>query len=211
MEKYSNMSNVSVVVSARMGNDGPSVDEMQRYLEEWNHNDKYTTVDEVLKHMFTRAYPRNSTMNEVLPKVVMLNRLYFAGVLSVYEMAEHIVQLRIDKHLREGDISVVNRIARHDVDRKTINNYSFATKYCSFCNPDNFPIFDSRVEFVLWKYRNEIGCRFKKKELRDYRKFKEVMDAFIDRYKLNQGQAHIYKLIDQYLWQLGADLKDSHS
>ena len=82
-------------------------------------------------------------------------------------------------------------------------NYSFASKYCSHHNPDQFPIYDSYVDKVLRYFRrNDKFANFKNDDLQDYIKFRTILDEFKVYYSLEQ---YSLKELDKYLWLLGKE------
>lgn len=134
-----------------------------------------------------------------------LNTVYNTQIFSVYPIAKRILSLQIDERLRAGDESLVQEIMSVDYMGKIrhINHYSFASKYCSFHNPEAYPIFDSYVEKVLLYYQKKDGFySFSKEDLKDYGKFKHAIYAFRDYYGLNH---YTVKQLDQFLWQFGKD------
>ena len=104
------------------------------------------------------AFPENTDVHSVYLKVVALNALYStqiplydSRIPTLWEMADHIVCLKIDNPLTAGDSGLVHKIAETIVEGKRRRyNYSFATKYCSWQKSDAYPIFDSRVNEYLW-------------------------------------------------------------
>ena len=95
----------------------------------------------------------------------------------------------IDARLKQGDPEVVEEIASltfkvKDVPKKR-RNYSFATKYCSFHQPDLYPIYDSIVDKILKAYqRQDTFSSQPLGDLKDYRRFKEVLQEFVISYEL---------------------------
>ena len=76
------------------------------------------------------------------------------------------------------------RLMEPTKERKERRNYSFATKYCSFHNPSSYAIYDSIVDKVLKAYQRQ--DRFSSQplgDLKDYRRFKEVLEEFVNNYK----------------------------
>src|ERR1700683_3664825 len=102
-------------------------------------------AERALRELFTQ-YPRNSDRAHVLLKVVALNRLYSAGILAVYDVANHICQQEIDAALSNGAPEVVDKIAKVTISSsgKQRGFWSFATKYCSWHNQPSYPMWDSR-------------------------------------------------------------------
>lgn len=186
----------SVKTKQNVGIPKPCISEVNKYLKEWNDNEKFVEQEKVLTRLFKETYPLNDTIEGVLAKVTILNVFYSTNILAFYPVVKHIVSKDIDDKLKQGDVSVVDDIRRMDRD-----NYSFATKYCSNHYPEVFPIYDSYVEKVLCYFRNcDNFTSFKTEELRQYKKFKEIIIAFRKYYDL---EIYDLKKIDIYLWMVG--------
>jgi hypothetical protein len=83
-------------------------------------------------------FPRNTDTSHVLLKVLVLNKLYSTRIrdIDVDPLARHIGSLGVDRRLSEGSVQAVDLIA----DCPTLKRYySFATKFCSWHNPDAYP------------------------------------------------------------------------
>ena len=105
--------------------------------------------------------------------------------------------------MEKGDTTLVNDIAKLKINGVDKNFYSFATKYCSHHYPEVFPIYDSFVEkCLMYFYKKDKFCIFKKEDLKDYTKFKSVLICFKKYYGIDE---YNLKDIDRYLWQLGKD------
>ena len=181
----------------------PSKKEVEKYLKLWSNSEKDTTQEKSLDKMFLKDYAENKKLEDILIKCSVLNDFYSTNIYSVFPVAKHIQSLGVDKRLKNGDISLVNDIAKVNVSGKERNYYSFATKYCSHHNPTEFPIYDSYVEKVLMYYKKaDKFYEFKKDDLKDYAKFKEVLIAFKKYYNLDEFNL---KELDMYLWQLGKE------
>ncbi len=90
-------------------------------------------LKEVLEH-----FPRNIDASHVLVKVLVLNKLYSTRVLDndVESLARHITGLGIDKLLEQGALDAVEHIYTCPSLEKKY--YSFATKFCSWHNPNAY-------------------------------------------------------------------------
>lgn len=182
----------------------PSCALVDEYLKRWNTTADLYEPEKVLRQLFTEAYPTNIAIDEIILKVAALNTVYNTYIYSVYPVAQHILSLGIDERLRAGDETLVNELMRvmYGEGKKT-DHYSFATKYCSFHNPDAFPIYDSYVDKILQYYRDSEGfSSFQNKDLKHYPTFKHVVNEFRAYFGLEQ---YSVKQIDQYLWQFGKE------
>ena len=144
----------------------------------------------------------------MLLKVLVLNKLYNTRIndVDVPRLAMHIVDLGVDEPIKQGDPSVVWSMFMCDGLRKY---YSFATKFCSWHNPESYPIYDGYAEECLWAYRkrpaNQEGfAQFRRQDCWYYDKYKKVVSAFRTHYKLDH---FTFKEIDKFLWQTGERIK----
>ena len=181
----------------------PSAIEVEKYLKSWNNLKNYKLQEDALDKLFFKLLPRNEEISDILLKVATLNDFYSTNIFSVYPVAEHILSLKIDERLRQGDATLVNEIQNVAINGVTRKFYSFSTKYCSHHNPKEYPIYDSYVEKVLKYFRKtDKFSKFKNADLKDYQKFKNIIIAFREYYDLEEFNL---KEIDQYLWQLGKE------
>lgn len=183
----------------------PSVSEVNKYLNEWKNLEGYTSQEKALKKLFLKFAPGNSEISDILLKASCLNDFYSTNIFAIYPMAKHILSIKdLDKRLKSGDIELVRELGEVTIGGKEKYFYSFATKYCSHHNPIAFPIYDSYVEQVLL-YFNKVDkfSAFKRKDLKNYRKFKEILIDFQRFYKLERFDL---KELDRYLWLLGKEI-----
>lgn len=185
----------------------PSCAEVDKYLTLWNETPAYCEPDRVLQNLFRQTNPGNTSIDDIILKVSALNTIYGTYIYSIYPVAKHIQSLDIDERLRAGDDTLVNDLMKvfYSNGEKT-EHFSFATKYCSFHNPDAFPIYDSFVDEVLWYYqRSEKFSCYKRSEIQsehNYLIFKQVLEDF-RRYFGLEKEKYTPKELDQYLWLFG--------
>lgn len=182
----------------------------------------------------TMEYVFSSTSNRiqnVLTKVVVLNEFYSTQLnsnppseiaedktyhMDVVSMAKHILAWNeFDEHCRSDDLSkrikAVNYIRRGESDyRKPYHKeaYSFATKYCSWHNPNGFPIVDSYSRGMLY-YLNQ-QFKFYDKKLtqktlfEDYSVFCEIYNA-LQKHLQDLKKPFSYRELDKFLWLYGKE------
>lgn len=175
----------------------PSLQEVQNYLK---LNEHYTLQESALKKLFTKTYPKNDDMDDILIKASSLNDFYSTNIFSIFPIAKHIKNLKIDESLESGDLSLVSKIANIKINGVDKNFYSFASKYCSHHKPLVFPIYDYYVDKILRYFQKEYNFYNFKFNLKNYEIFCDVINKFITYYELNNFSI---KEIDKYLWQLG--------
>lgn len=183
----------------------PTIAEVEHYLAAWDKLEDYTLQEKALNKLFHEVCPENKKIEDILIKCSTLNDFYSTNIFKVFPVAKHILLLKIDDRLNIGDLDLVNKIAVVEIptDKGKVkkNFYSFATKYCSHHNKNDYPIFDSYVDKVLRHFRNRNNdFKFKNDELKNYARFIEIIKEFQSLYGLEQ---YTLKEIDKYLWQLG--------
>ena len=89
---------------------------------------------------------------------------------AIFRQFDGVLGSDIDQRLGNRDLALVNDIAEVKVNgQKTINFYSFATKYCSHHFPEDYPIYDSFVEKMLMPFKRvDKFYRCKKDDLKHY-------------------------------------------
>ena len=179
----------------------PRKEEVIKYLELWDSKENYVLQERSLDKLFFYTYPNNTAIEEILIKASSLNDFYSTNIYSIFPVAKHILNLNIDERLKNGDETLVDDIAKVIINGKEKHFYSFATKYCSHHFPIIYPIYDSYVEKVLLYFnKKDSFSSFKKEDLKNYKKFKEILINFKKFYKIEE---YNLKDIDRYLWQLG--------
>lgn len=187
----------------------PTPEFIKQYLNKFDSDEKNISVENALKTLMNK-FPENKNIDEIRLKVDSINSLYNTNIYDTLNVAKHIQGLNLDDALINGDLSIVQKIATgHGIASlkseagKEINFYSFATKYCSWHNPEEFPIFDSYVEKLLIAYREFGFYNFKNVELKQYERFKTILMGFREYYGLSDFSL---KEIDKFLWLYAKDL-----
>ena len=179
----------------------PCKSEIEYYLNQWNLLENYRLQEEALNRLFFEYAPNNTDISDILLKAATLNDFYSTNILSIYPVAKHILSLNIDTRLVAGDVTLVDDLKLVEIGGKQRCLYSFATKYCSHHNPDDFPIYDKYVDRILIHFKNEDRfSTFSNASLKNYKLFKKILIDFRNYYSL---QEYSLKQLDQYLWQLG--------
>ena len=157
----------------------PTSDEVNNWLKKWDSSPDYTTQEEAINDLFQSHYNSNKSLKNIIIKCSVLNDFYSTNIFKVYPVARHILELDIDDRLKNGDISLVNEIANNKISGKEKNFYSFASKYCSHHNQEEYPIYDYYVDQMLRHFRNvDVFFDFDNDDLKNYEKFKNILLKF---------------------------------
>ncbi len=176
---------------------------IEKYLVKWdNLEEHYIWQEKSLYKLFHEDYKNNTDLNEILIKCSCLNDFYSTNIFSIFSVAKNIYNLKIDKRLNDNDPSLVNDIAHVKINGVDKTFYSFASKYCSHHN-DEFPIYDYFVDKMLVYFKNKDKfAKFKKDDLKDYVKFKNILIEFKKFYDIEE---YSLRDIDKYLWIAGKE------
>ena len=179
----------------------PSTESVRAACERFDREN--ALAEQTLAELF-QQYPRNDDLRHVLLKVVCVNALYNTCIFTLEAVARHIHDHagEIDALLQEASPSVIDVIAKMNVQGKKYNFYSFATKYCSWHQPEKYPIYDSRVDTYLWNLQQQsaFAAAFIHPHLWDYPKFHKIVVTFRDAHGLN---TFTFKEIDKFLYLQG--------
>lgn len=178
----------------------PTADELIKAEEKFNKEN--STIEWTLTKLF-QEFPENTDFDVVAVKVKVLNALYGTQVRAVNIVAQHIVDRGIDPDLRAGIPEIVDKVATVQLTNKVIKFFSFATKYCSWHNPEAYPIYDSYAEAALWYYKKRDNFAEFSRDNYDYVEFARRVKVFRDFYGLTSFN---YKRIDKLLFTLGQTL-----
>lgn len=148
--------------------------------------------------------------DEIIHKrVKTLNVLYHTHLWqeNIIDIEQFLIQGGevFESKILSGNMDTVAALA----DRNNRNCFVFATKYCSFVNPDEYPIYDSLVSNVLYYLHNrkpllEGKLSFEMiRQNRDYKTFKDIVDMFKKQYGLENCS---YREIDKFLWLVGKNM-----
>ncbi|MBE5890597.1 MAG: hypothetical protein E7282_06460 [Lachnospiraceae bacterium] len=175
---------------------------IDEYIKNFDNNEKLK--EKTLNDLFREKYT-NKKLQDVLIKVCTLDALYATRIrkADLTKIAEHIIDLEnIDGLLDDGNIEAINQIGTTP---KEVNNaYSFASKYCSFHNPDKFIIIDQWSWKALVKIANEYHLNTKlakewNSKYDSYLKYCDCLNEFLSKL----SKKYTYKDIDKFLWLYG--------
>ncbi|MBU2527905.1 hypothetical protein KKF70_00760 [bacterium] len=173
------------------------------YVEKYDKNEGTYLADQAITQLFG-TFPNNIEIKDILLKVGVIDNFYSTHLYATFTMAKHIQDLGVDSYIKTGDPKIVNLIANITISGKLKKCYSFATKYCSWHNQNEYPIFDRYVENILVEYQKKDSfSKFKKDELRNYIKFKNTLEDFRKYYRVENLS---FRQIDKFLWLHGKEI-----
>lgn len=183
----------------------PTPELVKKYVELIKNDKQFCSEKKALSHLLDK-FPMNRRVEEVIIKAAAIDSIYHTHSGDyIVPFAERIVELQIDKHLKRKSTEIVNAVASVPLKGgKQRSLYVMATKYCWFHNPDAYPIFDTIVGWLIGQYRDSFKfAQFSNEELRNYPRYKEIMECFRTTYRLTQFN---FTQLDNFLWGYGRAL-----
>lgn len=181
----------------------PTPDSVREYLTKWDNLDRYPEQERAIDRLYFQYAPKNEDLEDILLKSATLNDFYSTRIRVITSVGKHIQSLHIDQRLEAGDLTLVDDLKSVHMGVRTIQFYSFATKYCSHHKPDIYPIYDSFISEVFRYFRKKDKFHsFRNEELKIYPRFKEIYLVFQDFYHLEDFSI---KEMDKYLWLMGKE------
>ncbi len=134
---------------------------------------------------------------------------------GLYKLSEKIINSNFDERVKNGDLTIVNELAKWTKETFNKNLFSFISKYClyhnyHYYNKDDYAIFDSVLCNNLYKYiSNEdfqkiTGCKlmknsfYKMKDNFDYLSYMKVIDFIIKNNDITVERPH--RKLDWFIW-----------
>lgn len=208
--------------------------------EKINKFNERQNLDEKAVQKVFDTFTDNTSEEEILIKIIVLNNRYSAGLTDFYistdkkegkirkgnklpvnvtEMKDKIINKNADFvncKTQDDAIKLVSDLKFIDSNHNEV--YSFATKYCSWSFPNlEIPIVDGYVKGLLYYYNKCDKYKYYKDNDGQYKKFKQ--DDLKDykffcnvykQFKEKYVNDYCYKDIDKFLWQYAKDLEQEH-
>lgn len=205
-------------------------------------NEEHGVEEQALRNVFnpyilsdaaeTRSFEAKA---KILVQVILLNQLYSTGLqqnptskktkekrkkgkketISVNAMTDRIFDNaeKLEEYIKEGNHKAVE-IIRDQNSKEYKDVYSFATKYCSFCNSEKYPMVD---QYVIKMLKGCLGSGLfgeecyksisdvRKGDLdKNYKAFVKVHKAFQEYIRKNVESKNLScKFTDMFLWVCG--------
>ena len=173
---------------------------------------RYGKNIDLLKNIIAKC-PANDDIYEIAAKISVVNLTSSTQLsqqsakLSLHDISEIILDLKVDDDIKNGNPEVVNKIAAK-CKEKGVNLFSFASKYCFYHNVyayhrDDFSIFDSVVATHLHIYATE-GLPITLNEVYGWKSnirydlFNNYIGNLLDAYDIHHPERR--QMFDHFLW-----------
>jgi len=188
----------------------PNLDEMSQVLHQFDNAPEYSHYHDEKKaiDLAIKTWPKNNNVSQVIIKCALINGFYSTGLKEkdLSSIAHRIVKSQeFQSRFSSGVVCKLTTFTRKAA---TTNSYSFASKYCNFHYPEDFPIYDSFV-FNAIKYlrTNDKNSKLKiNKNHENYPDFAEYVKQVRD---IHLGKEVKLTDLDHYLWIRGKEIYDA--
>ena len=158
-------------------------DILAKYLDLFQQQEGYFVADNRILEAFKMA-PENINVDDVRVKVSALNDPEIEDNALIDGMAKHIVALRPDERLRQGDLALVEEVAALNVRHRDFHPIHFASAYCCFHQPTLFPIYSEQFLELYRRYIIENSLPVDPSKINTYPVFARVLDDVMTRFHL---------------------------
>ena len=161
-------------------------------------------IENTRTYNYFKANAANDDLQTILLKVGDVREPELAQARAEDAMAEHILSLNIDDQLAAADTQVVMDIANLDFRGERRYFYAFASRYCCYHFPKDYPIYDPTIEQLLKLFfkRNQ-DRKLSKDEILNYSSFKELMVVYKDNFHL---PLETFWGLDKFIWTHGKQI-----
>lgn len=183
-------------------------------MGEWK-KDELRIPEEAINDLCTDKNKSQTDINRVIAKISIINQIYSTRVKNIdtywlaklitsngEKLKKFIYSNEPEKRVKAVHIIANSKKETNDENMKKMNNhYSFATKYCSFHNPDAFPIYDSYISAVV-KANAGKGCEKVTNitSFNSYGNFCKAMGELKKTFSQKLNKNITAKEFDQFLW-----------
>ena len=84
-----------------------------KYINIYNESDEYEhyRIEEKALNTIFQTYSKNDKLENILIKVVLLNKFYSTNIMAPRIVADKIFKLKIDDELEQGNLDLIDKIA----------------------------------------------------------------------------------------------------
>lgn len=175
------------------------------------HDPKYGAENRLITECF-KLHPYNKDINIIAMKICLIdvtnstNLSRYKSKISVADLADIIFNIKdFDERVKQGDLELVNDIARIAKVTYGVNLFSFASKYCCYhnCNyygRDNYSIYDGVLQKYLPNYDDSIKSnKIKKwKDRFDYKAYCDCIENILNSNSVTVNNKR--RKFDHYVW-----------
>jgi hypothetical protein len=164
---------------------------LKKYIDIFADQEMYFVNDIKNTELFHNI-PLNTNADDIRTKLSAMNDTELSNNALMEDAIKHIVNLKIDKRIKRGDLSVVEDIANISANGRSHHWLHFASVYCNFHRPDTFPIYsEQHIEFYK-RYIKENKLPLDPQKINTYEVFSKALNDLVQRIGLTGKMNYLH-------------------
>jgi hypothetical protein len=151
---------------------------LKKYLAVFADQEMYFVSDLRNLELFEQT-PSNTTADDIRMKISAINDDEIRKLTLMEHMVSHILNLKIDDRLKQGDLTLVEDLAKVPSQGKSYHMLHFASVYCNFHKPDIYPIYSEQHFAFYRQYIKTFSLTLDSQKLDTYQVFSSALNDLL--------------------------------
>lgn len=153
---------------------------LKKYLAIFVDQEMYFVSDLRNLELFEKT-PSNDSADDIRTKISAINDDEIRKLTLMEDMVTHILNLKIDDRLKQGDLTLVEDIANVISHGKSYHMLHFASVYCNFHKPEVYPIYSEQHFAFYRQYIKTFSLTLDPQKLNTYQVFSSALNDLLTR------------------------------
>lgn len=151
---------------------------LKKYLDIFANQEMYFLNDIKNLELFQK-YPLNTNADDIRIKLSAINDTGISQNTLMEDTIDHILSLKMDIRIKQGDLSVVEDLAHITSNGKIFYLLHFASVYCNFHRPDIYPIYSEQHLDFYKRYIKENNLPLDLDKINTYDVFAKALNDLV--------------------------------
>lgn len=164
---------------------------LKKYLAIFIDQEMYFVSDLRNIELFEKT-PLNTNAEDIRMKISAINDDEIRKQTLMEDMVTHILGLKIDDRLKQGDLNLVEEIASITAHGKSYHVMHFASVYCNYHKPDVYPIYSEQYFAFYRQYIKTFALPLDPENLNSYQVFSAALNDLLIRTNLKGKMNYLH-------------------
>lgn len=164
---------------------------LKKYLAIFIDQEMYFVSDLRNIELFEKT-PLNTNAEDIRMKISAINDDEIRKQTLMEDMVTHILGLKIDDRLKQGDLNLVEEIASITAHGKSYRVMHFASVYCNYHKPDVYPIYSEQYFAFYRQYIKTFALPLDPEKLNSYQVFSAALNDLLIRTNLKGKMNYLH-------------------
>lgn len=164
---------------------------LKKYLAIFVDQEMYFVSDVRNIELFEKT-PLNTNADDIRTKISAINDDEIRKLTLMEDMVTHILNLKIDERLKQGDLNLVEKIASITAHGKSYHLMHFASVYCNYHKPDVYPIYSEQNFAFYRQYIKTFALPLDPEKLNSYQVFSAALNDLLTRTNLKGKMNYLH-------------------